>query len=100
MLATGWAIGVASVMRTGLGWLALWSERVPPLMSLGTELREGQSGADQAVGRFRDELIAIARDSSDLAARELRRGLEDLDAFTRDAESRSTGGRRPYKVKP
>jgi hypothetical protein len=99
MLATGWVIGAATAMRTGLGWLSLWSERVPPLVSLGAELRDEESGAGQAVGRFRDELLAIARDSSELAARELRRGLEDLDAFTREAESHPTDGRRPYKVK-
>jgi hypothetical protein len=100
MFATGWAVGAATMIRTGLGWLALWSERVPPLVSLGEQLREGKPGTDQAVGRFRDELIAIARDSSELAARELRRGLEDLDAFTRDPESGPTDGRRQYKVKP
>jgi hypothetical protein len=100
MLATGWAMGAATLTRTGLGWLQLWSERIPPLLTLGAQLREGEPDAGQAGGRFRDELIAIARDSSELAVRELHRGLEDLDAFTRHEESRPANPRRSYRVKP
>ena len=52
-------------------------------------------------GTFRDELVALARDSAEASWRELRRGVDDLDAFTRPDERESERpARRPYRVKP
>jgi hypothetical protein len=99
MLATGLAMGAASVLRTGIGCLELWSERLPPLLHLGAQARAGSSDADHAEGRFRDELIGLARDSSEIAMRELRRGLYDLDAFTRGDEPLAEQPTRPYRAK-
>ncbi len=76
-------MSAASVLRAGAECLELWSERVPPLIELGAK---ASATDDAAAGRFRDELIAIARGSSEIAARQLRRGLDDLDAFTRSHE--------------
>jgi hypothetical protein len=100
MFATGCVMGTATVLRAGLGCVELWTERVPPLMKLGEESLEGKPDAARAEGHFRDELIAIARESSDIALRELRRGVEDLDAFTRPEEERASRAERPYRAKP
>ena len=54
-----------------------------------------------AQARFRDELIALGRDASELALREIRRGIEDLDSFTRPEEdAEAAPERRFYKAKP
>jgi hypothetical protein len=100
MLATGWAMSAASVFRAGVGCVELWSERAPALLRLGAEAREATADAPRARAQFRDELIAAARDSSEIAVRELHRGLEDLDAFTRVDEELAGRPRRPYKAKP
>jgi hypothetical protein len=100
MLATGCAMGAATVIRAGVGCAEVWAERAPSLMKLVSESREGTSSAGTAQGQFRDELLAMARDSSEVALRELRRGLEDLDTFTRPEENPAAAPRRPYKAKP
>jgi hypothetical protein len=92
-------MSAASAIRAGVGCVELWSERAPSLVKLVSESRDGAASAGKAQGEFRDELIAIARDSSEVALRELRRGLEDLDTFTRPDE-RAARSSRPYKAKP
>jgi hypothetical protein len=99
MLATGLAMGAASVMRTGIGCLQLWSERLTPLLQRAGDGREGQAKSSRSEAQFRDELIAIARESSEIARRELWRGLYDLDTFTRPDESPADQSARPYKAK-
>jgi len=99
MLVTSAVMGAASVMRVGVGCLELWSQRMPALIRLGEGMRDPQA-AGSVAGQFRDELLAIARDSSEIALRELRRGVEDLDAFTRPDEPPSKKAKRPYKAKP
>jgi hypothetical protein len=100
MLATGMAMGAASVVRAGIGCLELWSERLPPLVQLGRESEEERSDATQTEGQFRDGLIALARESSEIALRELKRGVHDLDAFTRPDEPPAEQAARPYRAKP
>jgi len=100
MLVTGAMIGAASILRVGVGCLELWSERLPSLIAMREQMRAETSAAGQAEGGFRDELVAIARESSDIALRELRRGVDDLDAFTRPEEPPSQRPKRPYKAKP
>jgi hypothetical protein len=100
MLATGFAMGAASVLRTGIGCLELWSERMPELAQVGSESRSDHVDAAQAEASFRDQLIALARESSEIALRELRRGVYDLDAFTRPDDPPAEKPARPYKAKP
>ncbi|MCW3026941.1 MAG: hypothetical protein JWN81_152 [Solirubrobacterales bacterium] len=92
-------MGAASVIRAGVGCAEVWAERAPSLMKLVSESREGRTGAGKAQGQFRDELLAMARDSSEVALRELRRGLEDLDTFTRPDGDHADEPTRPYKAK-
>jgi hypothetical protein len=99
MLATGLAMGAASVLRTGIGCLELWSEKLPPLLALGRGARAGRSASPRAEEEFRDGLIAIARESAEIARRELGRGLHDLDTFTRPQEPDAGQPTRPYRAK-
>jgi hypothetical protein len=100
MLTMGVAMGAASVLRAGIGCLELWSERLPPLLALGRESKEERPDAARMEGQFRDELIALARESSQIALRELKRGVHDLDAFTRPDEPPPERAARPYRAKP
>jgi len=94
-------MSAATVLRTGVGCAELLAQRAPGLMQLGAQTRAGSEGAAVAQARFRDELIALARDSSELALREIRRGIEDLDSFTRPEEDAEPAPeRRFYKAKP
>jgi len=94
-------MSAATVVRTGIGCAELVARRAPGLMQLSTQTQGGSPRAAEAQARFRDELIALARDSSELALREIRRGIEDLDSFTRPEEdAESAPERRFYKAKP
>jgi hypothetical protein len=92
-------MSAATAFRTGVGCLELWSESGPKLMKLGFESWEGSSNSGRAQTEFRDELIALARGSSEVALRELHRGVDDLDAFTRPEEGQTARSTRPYKAK-
>jgi hypothetical protein len=50
---------------------------------------------------FRDELIVLVRESAEVSWREMRRGVDDLDAFTRPGglDGRALPS-RPYRAKP
>jgi hypothetical protein len=90
-------MSATTAFRAGRGCLELWSERAPKLTKLGFESWEA-ADAGNAQGEFRDELIAMARDSTEIAIREFERGLDDLDAFTRPDEAQAETGRQ-HKVK-
>jgi hypothetical protein len=100
MFATGCVMSAATAFRTGIACLELWSESGPKLMRLGAESWEGSPKSGKAQGEFRDELIALARGSAEVALTELRRGVDDLDAFTRPDGAQTKQPRRPYKAKP
>jgi hypothetical protein len=51
-------------------------------------------------GVFRDELIALARETAEVSWRELRRGLEEFDLRTRPVEAPAPRPYRPVRVKP
>jgi hypothetical protein len=101
MLATGSLVTSATAFRVGASWLELVVERTPPLVTLAVRASVGGAGAGNAQAAFRDDLLALARDSAEASWRELRRGVDDLDAFTRpDEEHDERPPRRPYRVKP
>ncbi len=103
LLATGALMSAASAVRAGSGCLELWSQRVPPLVRLAAELDEQPEGSpeqrDAMEGRVREELMAVARESAEIVMREIRRGLEDLDTFTRSEQEGPGGAARPYRAK-
>jgi hypothetical protein len=98
MLATGSLVSSATAFRVGAGCLELWLDRAPDLARLAAHASVEGSGAAQ--GAFRDDFIALARDSAEVSWRELRRGVADLDAFTRRNDEPGERPHRPYRVIP
>jgi hypothetical protein len=78
----------------------LYVGRTPRLVRRGVTASVGGADAGAAQAAFRDELIALARDSTEAMWRELRRGVDDLDAFTRPDDQPGARPSRPYRVKP
>jgi hypothetical protein len=99
MLATGSLVSSATVFRLGAGQLELLVDRTPPLVRLAVRASVGGAGARKAQAEFRDDLIALARDSAEVSWREMRRGVDDFDAFTRPDEKPAARPHRPYRVK-
>jgi hypothetical protein len=94
-------VSAATAFRVGSGCLELLLGRTPPLVGLAVKASAGRAGTDTAQAAFRDELVALARDSAELSWRELRRGVDDLDALTRgDGTHPGRPVRRPQRVKP
>jgi hypothetical protein len=101
VLTTGSLVAVATALRVGRSSVGLFAQRLPPLIRLAVEGSAGLGGARRAEAAFRDELIGLARDSAELSWREMRRGVDDLEALTRtDGRSLPDVSRRPYRVKP
>ncbi|MEA2216411.1 MAG: hypothetical protein QOK19_1972 [Solirubrobacteraceae bacterium] len=95
----------ATAARVGLGCVELWSQRMPPLVKLASELGAKAPPEDAphpgpASGRLRDELLAVARESADVVLREVHRGVEDLDTFTRPGEEPAGDPKRRARAKP
>jgi hypothetical protein len=86
MLATGSVVSSATAFRVAAGCLELWLERAPALVRLAAQASLGGAQTGRAQAAFRDDLLALARDSAEVSWRELRRGVDDLDAFTRPDE--------------
>jgi len=101
MLVTGGIMSAATVCRTGIGCAELLARRAPALMQLNMQTQMDSADVAAAQAHFRDELIALGRDASELALREIRRGIEDLDSFTRpEDDAEAAPERRFYKAKP
>jgi hypothetical protein len=99
MLAAGSMVTSATALRVGASCLELLLERTPPLVRLAVAASLGGDETSRAQAAFRDDLIALARDSAELSWRELRRGVDALDAFTRPAEEPDVRPHRPHRVK-
>jgi hypothetical protein len=101
MLATGSLVTSATGFRVGAGCVELWLQRAPRMVRLAVRASVGGADAGKAGAEFRDDLLALARDWAEVSWRELRRGVDDLDAFTRLDEGQTEGPpRRPYRAKP
>jgi hypothetical protein len=92
-------VSSATAFRVGVSSLELLVERTPPLVRLAVTASLGGREMRKAQAAFRDDLIALARDSAELSWRELRRGVDDLDAFTRPDKEPGARPQRPYRVK-
>ncbi|MHB8691588.1 MAG: hypothetical protein ACYDHH_10115 [Solirubrobacteraceae bacterium] len=94
MLATGSVVAGATAVRITLGGANVAVDRVPALIELGLKAackRPGSSAAT-AQAAFRDELVGLFRDCAESSWRELRRGVDDLDHFTRQTPGPQTPG--------
>jgi hypothetical protein len=100
VLATGSFVSATTAFRVGTNWLGLVAQRLPPLVRLALVTSAGRDDTGVAQAAFRDELIALVRDSAEVSWREMRRGVDDLDAFTRAAEPSGPAlPSRPYRAK-
>jgi hypothetical protein len=91
MAAVGPALGAATVFRTSVGWLDVWSKHGPQLVKSGLEAWEPESGAEDAEKKFNDELIAIAREATDVYVKQVQQGIKDLETFSQPPKG---GGRK------
>jgi hypothetical protein len=98
MLTAGSLVSSTTAFRVGVGCLELWLERAPGLLRLAAKASLG-SEAGSAQAAFRDDFIALARDWTEVSWRELRRGIDDFDAFTRADDDPGERPHRPYRVK-
>ena len=100
MFATGSFVTWATAFRVGASWLDLWLQRTPPLTRRAVRASVGCVETGKAQAEFRDDLIALAREWAEVSWREMRRGIDDLDAFTRPDDEPAARPRRPNRVKP
>lgn len=101
MLATGTVVSAATSFRIGAANARLLAGRAPTLVRLAATASTGRERAGTAQAAFRDELLGLVSDASELSWRELRRGVDELDWLTRaDASVDEMPHRRPYRVKP
>jgi hypothetical protein len=100
MLAAGSLASSTTAFRVGLGQLSLLLDRTPPLVTLAVRASVGGPEAARAQAQFRDDVLALARESAEASWRELRRGLDDFDAFSRPGEEPMMQPHRPYRAKP
>jgi len=98
MLATGSLVGAATAARVGSRCAVTVARRTPPLIPVAVRASTRDGSFEQSV--FRDELIALARETAEVSWRELRRGLEEFDLRTRPAEAPAPRPYRPTRVKP
>jgi len=92
-------VGATTAFRVSAGCAQLLRRRSAPLVSLAVQASFG-SDSRVAEATLRDELVALARESAELSWRELRRGVDALDSYTRPIDTpRSDEPRRPYRVK-
>jgi hypothetical protein len=99
MLTTGSVVSSATAFRIGVSCLELWTERAPALVRLAVTASLGRDETRKAQAAFRDDVIALARESAERSWRELRRGVDELDAFTRAHGEPGLRPHRPHRVK-
>jgi hypothetical protein len=91
-------VGTATALRVGAGYASLLRQRSAPLVGLAVRASLGAGPTAEAT--LREELVALARDSAELSWREMRRGVDAFDAFTRPIDPpRDDTPFRPYRVK-
>jgi hypothetical protein len=86
----------------GAGCASLLRRRSGSLVTLAVQASFGRGGPETLVAEatLRDELVALARESAELSWRELRRGVNALDSYTRPLDGPRHGAPpRPYRVK-
>jgi hypothetical protein len=92
-------VGATTAFRVGTGCALLLGRRSGPLASLAVQASFG-SDTRAAEATLRDELVGLARESAELSWRELRRGVDALDSYTRPIDQPRSGPPvRPYRVK-
>ena len=99
MVTVGSVVSSATAVRVAVGCVELWAQRTPPLARLALSASLGRADTGKAQAVFRDDMIALARESAEISWRELRRGIDDFDALTRPGQIPGAQPQRPYRVK-
>jgi hypothetical protein len=102
LITTSSVVGATTAFRVGAGCALLLQRRSGPLVGLAVRASFGRAGpeTEAAEATLRDELVALARESAELSWRELRRGVNALDSYTRPIDEPPGGPlQRPYRVK-
>jgi hypothetical protein len=99
MLATGALVTSATGVRVGAGCLELLVDRGPKMARRAVSASVGNGEGGTAEAAFRDDLLALAREYTEVSWRELRRGVDELDALTR-TDDEAEVPHRPYRAKP
>ena len=71
-------LGATTAFRAGAGYLGVWSSRAPQLMRLSLDACMRSPGHED--GSLQEELVAFARESTDVVVDEVRRGIDELEA--------------------
>jgi hypothetical protein len=99
MLTTSSLVCSATVVRVGVACFELVAGRTPPLVGRAFTATMGGTDKGKAQAEFRDDFIALARESTEITWREMRRGVDDLDALTRSRRQPGARPHRPYRYK-
>jgi hypothetical protein len=102
LITTSSVVGATTAFRVSTGCALLVRRRSGPLVGLAVRASFGRAGPETvaAEATLRDELVALARESAELSWRELRRGVNALDSYTRPIDGpRDASPPRPYRVK-
>lgn len=106
LLATGAVVTASTAVRVGSRCAGLWTRRTPALVRLAADVLTAPN-QNRSEAALRDELLGLLRDSAEVSWLELRRGVDDFDAFTRPDEQPTMrdGGTvaepmRRYRAKP
>jgi|SRR4029077_2233964 hypothetical protein len=89
LIAVGPLLGAATAYRIGVGYLTSWYERTPELVDLWLDAWGPTADAPQAATTFHKRFIEAADKSAQLVADEFKRGLEEVDYWTRPIEPRA-----------
>jgi hypothetical protein len=113
MLLSSTAVVAEGTVRTGVGVAEAAARRLPPLLALGARATVG-TGADAARSQsaFRDELLLLFDDVTEVAWRQARHARDELGARTSGTDfarapgaraaagiSSQNGGARRHRVK-
>jgi hypothetical protein len=99
MLTTSSLVASATAVRVGVACVELLAGRTRPLVGRAVAATMGGTDKGRAQAEFRDDFLALARDSTEVTWREMRRGVDDLDALTRPREQPGARPHRPYRYK-
>jgi hypothetical protein len=99
MLTAGSFVSSATAVRVARGWMNLWAEQAPPLAGLAVAASVGRREQPGAEAAFRDKVIGMAREATEISWREMRRGIDELDALTRPRPGAGDRPNRPHRVK-
>ena len=72
-------MAATTAVRAGAGYLGVWSNRAPRLLKLSFDAYVRTPDRDD--GSLQEEIVAFARESVDVVVDEVRRGIDDLEAY-------------------